>query len=297
MELRHLRDFVAVAEIGSVTRAATKIRVAQPSLTRQLKNLEEELGVRLLNRSHTGVSLTDEGRAFLLSAKRVLALTAESVAALRRTTERDQPQLAIGYVASVHCELLTQTLTDFRREHPDVGVNLFEMRTDEQLSALEESKLHIGFIAPERDVNGTILRVARITQHDILVAVPRNHALCRKPRLARGDLKTCFVVGFAETCWPGWRNWISQILGASGLHLQILQEAENEAAALKLVGFGLGVAFVPEALARIPYAGVRFRPLDPAAKINSFVVWRIDDQSKYVGQYIDVVKRRAARRH
>jgi DNA-binding transcriptional LysR family regulator len=102
VELRHLRDFVAVAEELSFTRAAQKLHVAQPSLTVQIKLLEEELEVRLLDRGKGRVSLTDEGRSFLADAKRVLALSAESVKAVRHRNPRETEQLKIGNVASLH---------------------------------------------------------------------------------------------------------------------------------------------------------------------------------------------------
>jgi DNA-binding transcriptional LysR family regulator len=295
MELRHLRDFVAVAEDASFTRAAARLHVAQPSLTRQLKNLEEELGVRLLNRSNAGVSLTEEGHAFLLSAKRVLALSTESVEALQRMNSRKPPpQLNIGYIASLHCDLVTHTLTQFRRAHPHVGFNLFDMMTGEQLSALQEYTLDVGFIAPDRNMGGTTLQVECVARHDVLVALPQNHALCRKPKLGRGDLKACFVVALSEKCWPGWRSCMNQILCDSALDLQILQEAENEAAVLKLVGLGLGIAFVPEPMKRIPHAGVGFRPLQPALRISSSMVWRHGNESTYLEQYIHIVRQTAA---
>src|SRR5512146_1474607 len=99
MELRHLRYFVAVAEALSFTKAAGKLHLAQPSLTRQIHNLEEELGVRLLNRSKSRVALTEEGRAFLLDARRLLALASESIQAVQRLSRGESGQLNIGYVS------------------------------------------------------------------------------------------------------------------------------------------------------------------------------------------------------
>src|SRR5512146_3429615 len=99
MELRHLRYFVAVAADLSFTKAAARLHLAQPSLTRQIHNLEEELGVRLLNRSQSHVALTEEGRAFLLDARRVLTLASESIQAVQRLSRGESGQLNIGYVS------------------------------------------------------------------------------------------------------------------------------------------------------------------------------------------------------
>src|SRR5437667_5427779 len=110
MELRHLRYFVAVAEVLNFTKAAAKLHLAQPSLTRQILNLEQEIGVRLLNRSKSRVDLTEEGRSFLVDAKRVLSLAAESVQAVQRLSRGETGQLNIAYLSNFNFDLLARTL-------------------------------------------------------------------------------------------------------------------------------------------------------------------------------------------
>src|SRR6266850_395592 len=112
MELRHLKYFVAVAEVLSFTKAAEKLHLAQPSLTRQIHNLEQEIGVQLLNRSKSRVSLTEEGRAFLVDARRLLALASESVAAVQRLSRGETGQLNIAYLSNFNFDLLPKTLQD-----------------------------------------------------------------------------------------------------------------------------------------------------------------------------------------
>jgi len=114
MELRHLRYFVAVAEELNFTKAAAKLHLAQPSLTRQIHNLEEEIGVRLLNRSKSRVDLTEEGRSFLVDARRILALATESVLAVQRLSRGETGQLNIAYLSNSDFELLPETLGAFR---------------------------------------------------------------------------------------------------------------------------------------------------------------------------------------
>ena len=144
MELRHLRYFAAVAEEQSFTRAVGKLHVAQPSLTRQVKNLEEELGVKLLNRVKGRISLTDHGRSFLENARRILAMSADSVRAIE--SARSVQQLRIGYRGDLRCDLLPSTLIQFRRAWPRVALNVIDMTYSEQLAALEslqhQSQLH-----------------------------------------------------------------------------------------------------------------------------------------------------------
>src|SRR5258708_25888159 len=146
MELRHLRYFVAVAEALNFTRAAEKLRLAQPSLTRQIHNLEEEIGVQLLNRSKSHVALTVEGRSFLVDARRLLALATESVAAVQRLSRGETGQLNIAYGSNFNFDLLPRTLVAFRESFPHIALNLFDLAPAEQFPALEVGKIDLGFI-------------------------------------------------------------------------------------------------------------------------------------------------------
>ena len=140
MELRHLRYFVAVGEEQHYGRGAQRLRVAQPALSRQIQDLEEEIGVRLLNRSKSQVALTEEGRSFLVDARRVLALATESVQAVQRLSRGETGQLNIAYSSNFNFELLPETLGAFRLAFPHVSLNLFDMTPAEQFRALEARK-------------------------------------------------------------------------------------------------------------------------------------------------------------
>src|ERR1044071_5245538 len=146
MELRHLRYFVSVAEALSFTKAAKKLHTAQPSLSRQIKNLEEELGVRLLNRTKQLVTLTEDGRSFLADAKRLLALAAETVDSVRRLRSGEVRALNIGYVSNLFYDLLPRTLASFHQLFLTVSINLFDMSWGDQCRGLEDGKLDLGFL-------------------------------------------------------------------------------------------------------------------------------------------------------
>ncbi len=186
MELRHLRYFVAVADELNFTRAAERLRVAQPSLTRQIHNLEDELGVRLLDRSKSRVSLTEEGRSFLLDARRLVELSLESVRAVQRFSRGESGQLNIGYLFKFNFDLLPGTLATFYGIRPEIAVNLFDMSPAEQLRALEARKIDLGFV-------GLRPRVARhgmselvwdcVARHDVVVVLPAHHLLAKKRKI------------------------------------------------------------------------------------------------------------------
>jgi DNA-binding transcriptional LysR family regulator len=290
MELRHLRDFVAIAEEGSFTRAALKIHVTQPSLTRQIKNLEEELGAQLLVRGSHGVSLTASGQAFLVSAKRVLEINSESVAAIKNAKQTNRPQLRIGYLSALYGEPLARTLGLFRRTHPLVGINLFDMTLTEQLAALSEGKLDLGFIGPVRENFGRSLCHELVANHEVLVAVCKDDPLAKKLRLSLQDLDAHLLVALSSRIWPGWRQSITELFSADRLDLQVIQEAESETAALQLVALGLGVAFIPERAGLLRHSGVSLRPLSPRFRIQSAVAWSRENKSDGLRNYLEIMR-------
>src|SRR5438067_5763857 len=162
MELRHLRYFVAVAENLNFTKAAEKLHLAQPSLTRQIRNLEEEIGVRLLNRARSQVTLTEEGRSFLADARRILALATESILAVQRLSRGETGQLNIAYLSNSDFELLPETLAAFRQTFTHIALNLFDMAPAEQLRALEARKIDLGFVGLPPPAGAGQLKWARI---------------------------------------------------------------------------------------------------------------------------------------
>src|SRR5512137_1103370 len=186
MELRHLRYFVAVAENLNFTKAAARLHLAQPSLTRQIHNLEEELGVRLLNRSKSQVTLTEEGRSFLADARRILALATESILAVQRLSRGETGQLNIAYLSNFDFELLPETLAVFRRAFPHIALNLFDMTPAEQFRALETRKIDLGFIGLPPPATAGALQWESIAQHRIVVVLPEKHPLARQRQLRLG---------------------------------------------------------------------------------------------------------------
>ena len=290
MELRHLRYFVAVAEALSFTKAAAKLRLAQPSLTRQVRNLEDEIGVRLLDRANNKIALTDEGRRFLFDSKKLLAMSAESVAAVQRMRHGESSQLNIGYVANIHYGLLPATLGAFRKLYPHVALNLFDMHSAEQYVALDVHRIDLGFVGLGPAFSNHDL-LSEVVAHDVmLVAIPARHPLAKRSKIKLSDLATQFFIGMSARTHPGAREWLLETCQKAGFAGKILQEADVETTAIRFVADGLGVAFMPEQITSLPHEGVVFRPLSPPLRRESTIAWRADNPSKPLRDYIQIVR-------
>ena len=297
MELRHLRYFVAVAESLNFTKAAATLHLAQPSLTRQIHNLEEEIGVRLLNRSKSQVALSEEGRSFLVDARRILALATESIEAVQRLSRGETGQLNIAYLSNSDFDLLPETLGAFRQTFPHVALNLFDMTPAEQFRALEARKIDLGFVGlrPPTAIKG--LRWESIARHRTVVVLPAKHRLARKRRVNLSELKTMFFVGMSEKTHPGFRDWLCATCQQAGFTPRILQDADLEPALMTFVAEGLGVSLAREHIKKLPHHGVALRPLMPSVKVDYCIAWNRDNDSKAVQQYIEIVKSIARSAH
>ena len=290
MELRHLRYFVAVAEELSFTKAAQKLRLAQPSLTRQVRRLEDEIGVRLLDRANNRVALTEEGTMVLLDSKKLLALCAESVAAVQRMKRGDNAQLNIGYTASTHHELLPATLGVFRKLRPGVALNLFDMSSAEQFRALDEQRIDLGFVGLDPALSDRALLSQRVTDDVILVALGRSHRLAKRPLVKLTDLAQQFFICMSAKTDPGDCEWVRKTCQSAGFTAKVLQEAVDEPGVIRFVKDGLGVALMPERITNLPHEGVVFRRLSPSLHRESMIAWRADNLSVPLKHYLEIVK-------
>lgn len=295
MELRHLRYFVAVAEELNFTRAAKKLRLAQPSLTRQVQNLEEELGVRLLNRAKSQVSLTKEGTSFLKDAKRLVEQSLESVRAVQRFSRGESGHLNLGYSFKFNFDLLPATLTACYQATPEIAVNLFDMTPAEQFRALAAREIDVGFVglrAPHGvDIHTAGLNWERVAQHDIVVVLPAAHRLAKRKEVFLRDLRRLFFVAMSEATHPGSRDWLCSLCHEAGFTPRILQDVALESGVMTFVAEGLGVTLARETVMRLPHHGVVFRPLAASAKVGYWLAWHEDNSSKALVQYIEIVKK------
>jgi DNA-binding transcriptional LysR family regulator len=290
MELRHLRYFVSVAEALSFTKAAAKLHTSQPSLTRQIRGLEEELGVRLLHRTKQKVTLTDEGRLFLNDAKRLLALAAETVESVRRLRSGEVRALNIGYVSNLFYDLLPKTLESFHESFPTVSVNLFDLSCGEQFRALQDGKLDLGFVGLHEPIARRGLEFRKIASYNCVVALPKVNPLTARTSVELKALAPMFFIGMSETSYPGYRDWLLRTCARSAFTPKVLQDVDLERKMIHAVAAGLGIAIVPEQLKRLEHENVVFRPLDTVILTEGCVAWRNENPSAALRAYIEIVE-------
>jgi DNA-binding transcriptional LysR family regulator len=295
MELRHLRYFVAVAEALSFTKGAQNLHLAQPSLTRQIKDLEDELGVRLLNRSKRQVSLTHEGASFLSDAKRVLAHSMEIVKAVQRLSRNEVSALNIGYVANLFPAAFPDTLAAFQQKFPTVAINLFDLTYADQFRALEDRRIDLGFVGSRKPIEERGLQFRSIASDKIVAALPKGDRLEKKTVVNLKDLEPLFFVGMSERSYPGYRSWLTATCQRAGFAPKVLQDVDIERIVIEAVGAGLGVALLPNQVMKLPHGNVVFRPLIPEVLAESCIAWKSENLSAPLKAYVEIVEERSTK--
>jgi DNA-binding transcriptional LysR family regulator len=288
MELRHLRYFVAVAEELHFSRAADRVHVAQPALSRQIRDLEEELGLRLFERDRRRVALTAAGVAFLDEIKSLLGHVERAVETARRAARGEHGSLRIGYVPAVIYTALPEIVRGYRRRFPGVEVRLSEMNPAVQVEALLSDRVDVGFL--RGPIQEPALAVETVLQEPLVVALPSGHALGGHKRIALVMLAGEPFVLPARSRGPGFHDQIIAICRNAGFSPRVVQEG-SQIDALSLVASGAGVAIVPTSLQALRRAGVVYRPLREQRVTRLDMVWRKDATSPVLREFLQAVPR------
>lgn len=260
MELRHLRYFVAVAEELHFGRAAKRLRISQPPLSAQIRDLEDEVGARLFERGTRTVDLTDAGRTFFSRAKDLLARAEAAKSEASDIARGELGTITIGYTTTAMYELLPRVLTEFRAERARIGIKLAEMPSHALARALDEGRIDVGFACLPTPLGDHVARV--VGEDRMVIALPANHPLARRAKLRMRDLDGLAMVGVRPTIEPGWAKACEVALANAGIFPKVLQEADTKLALLGLVAAGLGAAVVSSSLGTLSRSGVVFRAIE-----------------------------------
>jgi len=264
MELRHLRYFVAVAEAENVSRAALKLHVSQPGLSRQIRDLEGELGFPLFERSAKSVRLTEAGRAFLGESRAVLQRAEEAVQAARAIATGGRGELHVGYAPSPTARILPPTVRAFKALSPGVQVKLHDFSTEEMLTGLREGKLQIAFLVRPTRAMLRGCRFEELMRDPVRLAVPPDHpfARLRSVPIARVAAEPLVALSREEYC--EYHALLDEVFSRSKSKPRIVEEHESAASLVSAVEAGTGLAIVLETLACSFGPRLKLIPLTPA---------------------------------
>jgi DNA-binding transcriptional LysR family regulator len=293
MELRHLRYFVAVGEEQHYGRAARRLRVAQPALSRQIQDLEEELGFKLFERLPRGVKLNAAGALFLEDARRILRELSEASARAGRVAQGLAGTIRIGFTENASWRgVVPESFRRFREQQPDAELQLQPEASLAQLEAIRSGRLDAGFVnfMPKSDPELDQLLVAR--QH-VELAVPKEHPLTKLKKVRLRDLKDAPFVWFPRRANPAFYDQMMLKCYRGGLKTpRIVQEGLNEATILSLVSTGLGVGWVlGTARWRCPESVVVLPVMDLKMPLTLALAWRRDNTSPLLASFIGGVQR------
>ena len=248
MELRHLRYFVAVAEALSFSRAATRLRLAQPSLSTQIRDLEEELGLELLERNRNRVALTDAGAVFLREARAVLARAEKAVARAKEAAAGTTGELRVGSMGPLTISFLPACLTRLHAALPKARISVTETGPSEQLTQIFAGRMHIGFV-PEIFAKlpaGKRLAVRNIVRSPLIVLVSEHHPLAKRGAVRLRDLEDETFLHILMYGSDAQRVWTREICRSIGFMPQFGSAASNAENLVSMVAAGEGVALIPK---------------------------------------------------
>jgi DNA-binding transcriptional LysR family regulator len=277
IELRHMRYFLAVAEELHFSRAAAKVRIAQPALSQQIRRLEAQIGVELFHRTKRRVELSAAGQALVPFARQALGDVAAGVEAARRAARGEIGSLTVGFIESAASAIIPGAVREFRAGHPEVGLTLRELGVDAQVERLRSGALDVGIVRAPVDADE--LRLQRVLDEGLVVVAPVGHPLGARRRVHPRSLADEPLVLLAREIVPGLYDQLIALHEEHGIAPSIAQEATSIQAVLGLVAAGLGISLLPASVRSLDRAGVVFVTLAPSPRTSMLVAWRREDRS------------------
>jgi LysR family transcriptional regulator, benzoate and cis,cis-muconate-responsive activator of ben and cat genes len=264
VELRHLRYFVAVAETENVSRAALKLHVSQPALSRQIRDLEDEVGVALFERSAKALRLTDAGRVFHHETLAVLLRVDAAVQAAKAVGSGKRGEIQVGYAPSLTLDILPGALRFFQESNPGVRVQLHDLSTGEMTQGVRDGKLHVALLirTSAHELQG--LHFEDLRAYAVCVAVNPRHPLARRPRIALERLRDERLIGYTAADYPEYRAKVAALFAGRKWQPEITEDHDSAASLIASIEAGRGVALVHQGFERLTGPRLKVRPLQPA---------------------------------
>lgn len=289
IELRQIRYFVVVAEELNFTRAAERLQMAQPPLSRQIQNLEKALQVELFQRTNRRVTLTPAGQVFLSECQQILHYVEQSIRLTRRTAQGEIGRLTIGFEGAFYNEKVLSIIQKFRQHFPNIDLTLQEMPSGQQITALNQQLIDVGFIDPI--INHEDVSLIKLLAEPLFVVLATSHPLASQESLNLQQL--------AQESWITGQNdngcgLLMRILKScqqAGFTPNIQQETNDIQMTLGFVASGLGVTLLPISALDSKPSGVTYRAIrSPTSQIELAVAWKRQNMSPSLTSFLDIVQ-------
>jgi len=289
MEFRHLRYFLALAEELHFGRAAQRLSISQPPLSLNIQQLEASVGVTLFQRNSRGVQLTAAGQAFVPAARALLTQAQAAAREAREVAQGQAGELHIGFTGTMLYCGLPQVLQAFQAQHPRLKLVLRELGSSEQIAELVRDRLDVGFVHTPRVPAG--FEPLRVASQPLLLCLPQSHRLARARTVSLGDLAGQALVVVSRAVSPEYHERIVAVCEQAGWTPPAVHELRHWLSVVALVGQGLGVALVPQALAASALAGVVFVPLrEEGVRYDTHCLWRKGRNQAALQDFVDAVR-------
>ena len=291
MELRHFRYFVAVAEEENVSRAALKLHVSQPGLSRQIRDLEDEIGFQLFERSAKALRLTPAGKIFLGEASSVLQHADDAVKKARGAAGGTQGEIHVGYAPSLTVQILPQTLRIFQGNFPNVRVALHDLSSEEMLARLGEKKLSVALTVrpPAKLLRG--LNYEELARYEMCVAVAPNHPLAKLKSVTLEKISREPLIAYSRKEYPEYHQQLEKLFAPFHRRLRIAAEHDGITSLIADVEVGRGCALVPSCVACMAGPRLKLLRLNPALPLIPVgAIWRKESGTDLVKQFVAAAK-------
>ena len=271
MTFLRLRYFIAVAEELHFGRAAKRLLLTQPSLSRQITLLEKEIGVSLLVRDTRRVALTNAGREYLDHAREILRSVSNAAESARRAERGESGRLSVAFYYIAGLGILPPVLREFQQRYPDVSLELRELPSKTQIAEVLKGTIDIGIVHEPSTVKA--VSVETIQREVLVAALPSTHRLAGRSTMLLLDLHTESFIMFPRSDGSGLHDRIIASCNAAGFSPNIVTRANRFTTVIGLVAAGMGIAILPAVCAQIRHPHVVFRKISPAIEIQSGVIW------------------------
>lgn len=296
MELRHLRYFIAVAEELHFARAAHRLGISQPPLSQQIQALEAEIGARLFNRTNRRVQLTESGRVFLADCRQILQQVDRAVQLAQQAHRGEVGELKVGFTSSApFTSIIPSSIHAFRRQYPDVHLDLLELSSRQVVDELQKESVHIGVMRPL--LLPDHLLAIELFREPLVAVLRKDHPLARHDRLSAAELAEEPFVFFTRGVGTALYDQVIALAQNAGFSPLIVQEVREATTIIGLVAAGLGVSILPASFRRTRIDDVVYRPLsDQEATSAVWLVRRQNERSPIALSFFDIVTQEAALR-